>query len=215
MLLVAMFSREETIATLEKKVKLHMYVVLVTLYAVDLYQEMVSVLFGQLKFAETKEQPKSFFYEGVKLTEEERLTSEIYERGKRLYDLESQRSLPVRRLILKEAHWTRRPYDRRAIRWFVAIVTLALVTIALLWTDPWSRGLKHYIRDGVMWTVVIYYFFFGATSLLYPIIDGLIAFKDSPEKIKELPDLFWYLLPTLIGIGFAGVMVYCYVNNIT
>ena len=138
-----------------------------------------------------------------------KISREICEKKFRLEKLLLEKALPVRRLVIKDDD------IKRELRWLIAVVTLVLVLIVLLWTEPRSHGLSHYVREGAMWIVCFIYLFGGCFPLTGPLIDGLSAFKESPKKAKELPDLIWFLMPSIIGWGAAILFFYCYLNRIT
>lgn len=116
--------------------------------------------------------------------------------------------LPVRRILLNDA-------GSHLIRVLIATATLFVVVTALLFTDPWSRGIAHYVREGVLWMLMIFYGLGGVFPLLDPVFSAARALKESPEKQTELPDFLKLITPAVIGIGSLAVFVICYVNHIT
>lgn len=116
--------------------------------------------------------------------------------------------LPVRRILIKDA-------GSHLIRVLIATATLFVVVMALLFTDPWSRGIAHYVREGVLWMLMIFYGLGGGLPLLDPVFSASRALKESPERQTELPDFLKLIAPAVIGIGSLAVFIICYVNHIT
>lgn len=116
--------------------------------------------------------------------------------------------LPVRRILIKDA-------GSHIIRVLIATATLLVVVMALLFTDPWSRGFAHYVREGVLWMLMIFYGLGGVFPLLNPVFSAFKALKESSERQTELPDFLKLIAPAVIGIGSLAVFIICYVNNIT
>ena len=96
---------------------------------------------------------------------------------------------------------------------------LAAVTLGPGWgvgiafTDPWSHGWLSTLREGIAWAFGLYYLFFGAFTITVPAIRTMSAFAHSPQKLKELPLLLWFLLPFFISVASVAAFFYGYLGH--
>lgn len=140
------------------------------------------------------------------MKEEDRLKEEIIKNKIALQRLRESKALPVEKVVIKSEMYS-------PIRWVIAIATLALSIGAIFLTEPWSRGAAHYFREAVAWIFSLFYCFFLAIPLLAPLIDSLSAFSKSPQKMKEIPTLIVFNLPSVIAFSSVIAFFYGYLGH--
>lgn len=136
--------------------------------------------------------------------EKDQLIEEIVEKQMKLEALQLKDALPVQALFIKHKH-------EIPFRWTVATITVIIVLLAML-CGKHPEGFEHYFVEGVVWILALYYLFVGAPSFIMPLSNGYDAFKNSPDKNKELSSFLEYIAPSVIAIGAVVIFFWWYLN---
>lgn len=136
--------------------------------------------------------------------EKDQLIEEIVEKQMKLEALQLKDALPVQALFIKHKH-------EIPFRWTIAVITVFIVLLAML-CGKHPEGFEHYFVDGVAWVLALYYLFVGAPNLIVPLFNGCDAFKNSPDKNKELLAFFEYVAPSVTAIGAVVIFFWWYLN---
>lgn len=136
--------------------------------------------------------------------EKNQLIEEIVEKQMKLEALQLKDALPVQALFIKYKH-------EIPFRWTIAVITVFIVLLAML-CGKHPRGFEHYFVEGVAWVLALYYLFVGAPNLIVPLFNGCDAFKNSPDRNKELSSFLEYIAPSVIAIGAVVTFFWWYLN---